>query len=131
MGSKKSNRSAKSDVCLTQKTKVIEKQKDQQKQTKLDDMDIDDIFNTSKKQKQQQQQQQQQQQLQQQQQQQQLKQQSQNINLENKNDIFGEQSSSGRKKTEEGYAIYTEEELGFRDNCGDTDLCPFDCDCCF
>ncbi len=40
-----------------------------------------------------------------------------------------------RKRTEEGYAIYTEEELGLGPGSsgrgGDTDLCPFDCDCCF
>jgi hypothetical protein len=37
-----------------------------------------------------------------------------------------------RKRTEEGYAIYGEDELGL--GCskgGDTPLCPFDCDCCF
>lgn len=35
------------------------------------------------------------------------------------------------RRTEEGYAIYNEEELGFNKKGGDTDLCPFDCDCCF
>ena len=35
------------------------------------------------------------------------------------------------RKTEEGYVIYTEDELGFGKKGGDTDLCPFDCDCCF
>jgi hypothetical protein len=38
----------------------------------------------------------------------------------------------GRKRTEEGYTIYREEELGLGSNKGgDTPLCPFDCDCCF
>jgi hypothetical protein len=37
-----------------------------------------------------------------------------------------------RRKTEEGYLIYTEEELGINaETGGDTPLCPFDCNCCF
>ncbi len=48
-----------------------------------------------------------------------------------KDDIFGNEAENERKKTEEGYAIYTEAELGFGRKGGDTDLCPFDCDCCF
>lgn len=37
-----------------------------------------------------------------------------------------------RKRTEEGYAIYREDELGMgKKGGGDTALCPFDCDCCF
>lgn len=49
-----------------------------------------------------------------------------------KDDIFGEASGKARKRTEEGYRVYTEDELGFgRKGGGDTDLCPFDCDCCF
>lgn len=48
-----------------------------------------------------------------------------------KDDIFGAAAGKGRKKTEEGFAIYTEDELGFGKKGGDTDLCPFDCDCCF
>ncbi|KAJ7107629.1 hypothetical protein C8R43DRAFT_1044712 [Mycena crocata] len=36
-----------------------------------------------------------------------------------------------RRKTEEGWSIYKEDELGIGDNGGDTPLCPFDCDCCF
>ncbi|CAE6397399.1 unnamed protein product [Rhizoctonia solani] len=36
-----------------------------------------------------------------------------------------------RRKTEEGYLIYKEDELGINDEAGDTPLCPFDCDCCF
>lgn len=36
-----------------------------------------------------------------------------------------------RRRTEEGYAIYKEDELGINDEGGDTPLCPFDCDCCF
>lgn len=34
------------------------------------------------------------------------------------------------KYTEEGYRIYTSEELKLGQG-GGTDLCPFDCDCCF
>ncbi|GIL42361.1 hypothetical protein Vafri_357 [Volvox africanus] len=48
-----------------------------------------------------------------------------------KDDIFGEATGKGRKRTEEGFAIYTEDELGLGKKGGDTDLCPFDCDCCF
>lgn len=36
-----------------------------------------------------------------------------------------------RKTTEEGHLIYKEDELGIKDSSGDTELCPFDCDCCF
>ncbi|CCA74978.1 hypothetical protein PIIN_08958 [Serendipita indica DSM 11827] len=38
---------------------------------------------------------------------------------------------SGRKRTEEGFLIYTEEELGLNKEGGDTPLCPFDCECCY
>ncbi|EPQ60846.1 DUF1764-domain-containing protein [Gloeophyllum trabeum ATCC 11539] len=36
-----------------------------------------------------------------------------------------------RRRTEEGFAIYNEDELGISAEAGDTPLCPFDCDCCF
>ena len=37
-----------------------------------------------------------------------------------------------RRVTEDGFKIYTEEELGLNmTGGGDTELCPFDCDCCF
>eukprot|EP00877_Chromochloris_zofingiensis_P010526 jgi/Chrzof1/5727/Cz16g13080.t1 len=48
-----------------------------------------------------------------------------------KDDIFGEEATKARKRTEEGYTIYSETELGLGKKGGDTDLCPFDCDCCF
>ena len=48
-----------------------------------------------------------------------------------KDDLFGREEGKGRKRTEEGYRIYTEEELGLNKKGGDTDLCPFDCDCCY
>ena len=35
-----------------------------------------------------------------------------------------------RKKTNEGFAIYSEKELRINQG-GGTDLCPFDCNCCF
>ena len=40
--------------------------------------------------------------------------------------------SSTRKFTEEGFPIYTMDELGLNTNplAGTTPLCPFDCDCC-
>ena len=35
-------------------------------------------------------------------------------------------------KTEEGYNIYTSEQLNINlENSGNTDQCPFDCQCCF
>ncbi|KAH8108284.1 DUF1764-domain-containing protein [Phellopilus nigrolimitatus] len=36
-----------------------------------------------------------------------------------------------RRKTEEGFSVFKEDELGIGDEGGDTPLCPFDCDCCF
>ncbi|KIK91615.1 hypothetical protein PAXRUDRAFT_830679 [Paxillus rubicundulus Ve08.2h10] len=39
--------------------------------------------------------------------------------------------SGSRRKTEEGYHIYDEDELGISARGGDTPLCPFDCKCCF
>ncbi|KAI0793399.1 hypothetical protein C8Q75DRAFT_750060 [Abortiporus biennis] len=36
-----------------------------------------------------------------------------------------------RRKTEEGFSIYKEDELGITGQGGDTPLCPFDCQCCF
>jgi hypothetical protein len=49
-----------------------------------------------------------------------------------KDDIFGESTGKARKRTEEGYAIYGEDELGLgKKGGGDTPLCPFDCDCCY
>lgn len=49
-----------------------------------------------------------------------------------KDDIFGDGAGAARKRTEEGYAVYTADELGLgRRGGGDTDLCPFDCECCY
>ncbi|KAH0990137.1 hypothetical protein GBA52_001620 [Prunus armeniaca] len=40
--------------------------------------------------------------------------------------------SSSRKRTQDGFAIYTEEELGInKADAGSTPVCPFDCSCCF
>ena len=37
-----------------------------------------------------------------------------------------------KKKTEEGFQVYTEEELRLGDaKAGETPDCPFDCDCCY
>uniref|UniRef100_A0A5B7BVB8 DUF1764 domain-containing protein n=1 Tax=Davidia involucrata TaxID=16924 RepID=A0A5B7BVB8_DAVIN len=45
---------------------------------------------------------------------------------------FVEPLSRPRKKTGDGLAIYTEEELGVsKADAGGTRLCPFDCSCCF
>jgi len=47
-------------------------------------------------------------------------------------EAFKDSRGSGpRRKTEEGFAIYKEAELGIDVEAGDTPLCPFDCDCCF
>ena len=35
------------------------------------------------------------------------------------------------RRTEEGFAIYGEEELGLTKQGGDTAQCPFDCECCY
>ncbi|KAH8997536.1 hypothetical protein EDB92DRAFT_1840324 [Lactarius akahatsu] len=36
-----------------------------------------------------------------------------------------------RRKTEEGFSIFKEDELGINVEAGGTPLCPFDCNCCF
>ncbi|KAL5558757.1 hypothetical protein UlMin_034968 [Ulmus minor] len=47
-------------------------------------------------------------------------------------DGFGEPSSRPKKKTGDGFVIYSEEELGInKADAGGTPLCPFDCSCCF
>lgn len=44
----------------------------------------------------------------------------------------GRSLKPGRKFTEEGYPIYTEDELKLNvDGAGETPDCPFDCQCCF
>ncbi|KIJ68294.1 hypothetical protein HYDPIDRAFT_106468 [Hydnomerulius pinastri MD-312] len=45
---------------------------------------------------------------------------------------FRDSRGSGpRRKTDDGYNIYKEDELGITSGGGDTPLCPFDCECCF
>jgi hypothetical protein len=39
--------------------------------------------------------------------------------------------TSRKRKTIDGLKVYTEEELGLNNGGGDTELCPFDCTCCF
>ncbi|KIM85372.1 hypothetical protein PILCRDRAFT_817378 [Piloderma croceum F 1598] len=47
-------------------------------------------------------------------------------------DRFKDSRGSGpRRKTEEGFSIFKEDELGIGGEGGDTPLCPFDCQCCF
>ncbi|TFK76958.1 DUF1764-domain-containing protein [Pluteus cervinus] len=47
-------------------------------------------------------------------------------------DRFADSRGTGpRKKTEEGWAVYKEDELGISNEGGDTPLCPFDCECCY
>ncbi|CAD6921316.1 unnamed protein product [Tilletia controversa] len=43
---------------------------------------------------------------------------------------FADSRGSARKRTEEGFPIYSESELKIGQG-GGTPLCPFDCDCCF
>ncbi|KAF9520495.1 hypothetical protein BS47DRAFT_636209 [Hydnum rufescens UP504] len=46
-------------------------------------------------------------------------------------DRFRDSRGTGpRRRTEEGYAIYKEDELGIDIEAGETPLCPFDCNCC-
>jgi len=45
-------------------------------------------------------------------------------------DLFGREAEA-RAKTEEGYNVYSEEELGLNKQGGDSALCPFDCTCCY
>ncbi|KAI5059741.1 hypothetical protein GOP47_0026060 [Adiantum capillus-veneris] len=41
-------------------------------------------------------------------------------------------ASGPRKRTNEGFSLYTEEELSWNvKDAGGTPLCPFDCNCCF
>lgn len=47
-----------------------------------------------------------------------------------KDDLFG-LVEEARKKTEEGWNIYSEVELKLDKKGGDTPLCPFDCTCCY
>ena len=45
---------------------------------------------------------------------------------------FAEPPSWPRKRTNDGFTVYTEEELGIdKSDAGCTPLCPFDCSCCF
>lgn len=45
---------------------------------------------------------------------------------------FSDSMSKSRKKTGDGFTIYSEEELGIgKADAGGTSLCPFDCNCCF
>ncbi|KAG8691182.1 hypothetical protein FRC11_006052 [Ceratobasidium sp. 423] len=55
-----------------------------------------------------------------------------NTAVDSDDERFRDSRGTGpRRRTEEGYAIYKEDELGINDEGGDTPLCPFDCDCCF
>jgi len=46
--------------------------------------------------------------------------------------LFKDSRGTGpRRKTEEGYRVFKEDELGINDTGGDTPDCPFDCNCCF
>lgn len=47
-----------------------------------------------------------------------------------KDDFFGD-SRGARKQTDDGLDIYLDTELKIGEGNGDTELCPFDCQCCF
>ena len=54
------------------------------------------------------------------------------IKRPNKTKKYMNLPSRSRKTTEDGLAIYTEDELGINKvDAGNTPLCPFDCSCCF
>jgi len=46
-------------------------------------------------------------------------------------DFADSRGSGDRRKTEEGWSVYKEAELGLNNEGGDTPSCPFDCNCCF
>ena len=50
-------------------------------------------------------------------------------------DLFGTGAvntrTTARKVTEEGWPVYTVEEIGLANTGGDTKDCPFDCSCCY
>jgi len=47
-------------------------------------------------------------------------------------EIFRDSRGTGpRRKTDEGFAIFKEDELGINPEAGGTPLCPFECNCCF
>lgn len=49
-------------------------------------------------------------------------------------DLFGNGQSkakTSRRVTEEGWPVYTLEEIGLSNTGGDTKDCPFDCNCCY
>ena len=45
-------------------------------------------------------------------------------------EVQTEKKQKARKRTEEGYRIFHEDELKINRG-GGTPLCPFDCQCCF
>jgi len=51
-------------------------------------------------------------------------------NPKNISEDINTRSNTG-KITEEGWRVYKEDELGINNQGGDTELCPFDCSCCF
>ncbi|RWR90132.1 hypothetical protein CKAN_01921300 [Cinnamomum micranthum f. kanehirae] len=49
-----------------------------------------------------------------------------------KADGFSDPPSRPRRRTQDGLAVYSAEELGLgKADAGGTPLCPFDCSCCF
>ncbi|EPY52166.1 hypothetical protein SPOG_04823 [Schizosaccharomyces cryophilus OY26] len=51
-------------------------------------------------------------------------------NVNKEDDLFLDpKGASGRKRTEEGFLVYDEDELKMGKG-GTTPLCPFDCECC-
>ena len=52
------------------------------------------------------------------------------INFQKAIEMADKNSKGPRRYTEDGYRIYTMEELGLGEG-GDGPDCPFDCNCCF
>ncbi|KAJ1662841.1 hypothetical protein IW140_005548 [Coemansia sp. RSA 1813] len=52
-------------------------------------------------------------------------------NLPPKDDDFADSRGKNSKYTEDGMRVYYMDDLRIGEGEGDTDLCPFDCDCCF
>jgi hypothetical protein len=45
-------------------------------------------------------------------------------------DFANSRGAGERKRTDDGLRIFSPAELGMNDKGGDTELCPFDCNCC-
>ncbi|KAJ1938134.1 hypothetical protein EC988_007681 [Linderina pennispora] len=46
-------------------------------------------------------------------------------------DLFGDSRGANSKYTDDGMRVFYMDDLRIGEGEGDTDLCPFECDCCF